>query len=193
MARKLLNYLLILVCILLAYGWAKTYLQGPDLVYSTAYRIKRVPVMAEETKRSEKIPEEIRCVQVVTKSPTIKQLEEIARTYEAPEFKIEWPDVTLLGEYKIPDAPYGGTAVVGVQDQQPFVVVKPKERPFFELGGMRELGIAAGVGANGTAWRGKLRQDLFRIGPVIGTAEVAVNGHGHTSYWSAMLEANVRF
>jgi hypothetical protein len=191
---KILNYLLILVCILLAYGWAKSYLLGPDPQYTTIYRVKKVPVLVEQTKASEKMEEKEECVQMVVKSPTLEELTDLASKYESPKYTIDWGNVKIIGEYKVPKAPYGGEVVAGVQgDGKPFVIVDPKKPPLFELGGMRELGISYGYGSVNPSWRAKLRQDLFRVGPVIGTAEVSVNGWGSQSYWSAMLEANVRF
>jgi len=190
---KFVNYALILACILLGYGWAKSYLTGPDIQQVTVYRTKPSPKVAPETKASERMQEETRCVQVEVKKPTLKELEAIAKKYEAPKLTINWPDATLLGEYEVPKMPYGGTTAVVVEGTTPTVVTLPKPRPFFELGGMREVGIGVGVGSYSPTWRGKFRQDLLRVGPVIGTIEVSSTGYGSQSYWSALLEANVRF
>lgn len=187
---KLSTYGLALVATLAGYGWLKSYLEGPDLQVATIYKFKPKPVVVVETRFSEKIRTVVKEVKVEVKEPTPKQQEKLEQKYG---LSLDGKD--LLGEWQIPKTPYGGDAIIAVGPTgRVEVVVKPKAKPFFELGGRRELGLGLGQTSLGASWKVYYEQDLARVGPVQFSGEAAFGDRGDgRAQWSAMVKAGVRF
>ena len=193
LGHRITIYLLIFLALFLAYGWLKLYFTGPELGVTTILKVKPKPVIVKETKYSERIPERVECIPVEIKVPDAKAIEELERKYSGNAIGLDLQRSVMLGEYTLPKMPYGGEALVTVEGEKPTLSVLPKKQPFFEWGSLREFGLGFGAGQNGYAWRAKYRQDLFRVGPVMMTGEAAVQGDEARSYWTALIEANIRF
>lgn len=98
-----------------------------------------MPRVAPETKRSERMAEEVVERPVIVKRPTPKQAKKIKADYkdQAPDLKLE----EILKEVEVGKLPYGGKALVTLdQAGETRVVVAPHRPPFFELGGPWKLG-----------------------------------------------------
>jgi hypothetical protein len=155
------------VGVLFLVGWIKPYLHGPDLALTTIYRPKPVPVKVETVKWMTKVKTEKVEVQVevIREVPAKVEKQLLGFGINLKELHAENKELAkILG---VPRAPHGGEMALTVNTGSGEIegIFKPKQAPFIEFGGMREVGMD--YEPLGKVAGGYYRQDLVRLGPVI--------------------------
>lgn len=189
-AHKAVTYGLALLALLTGLGWAKSYLQGPDLSFVTAFKVKPVPVAVTETKWLTKVVHE----KVTVLVEVVKYLPPPAAKALKDEFHVTLEQLhaenkSLATVLAVPKAPYGGDMAVTVNIGTGKVegIFVGHSQPFFALGGLREAGVEYDV--IGRSAQAYYRQDIARVGPVVVGGRASASQHG----FAASLTASMRF
>ncbi len=195
---KLLTYGLIVLGLLAAAGWVKAYFWPNYELMTISAGPPRVPITVERTKEvvKWKTKVEVREVQVLV-PPSDKAEKKIEDKFDV---KLgDGPDeLSLLTSVTLPKLPWGGAAIV-TADKVGGIAVKvlPDKRPFFQLGGLREVtvygGQAFGDDTGGTLYGVRYRQDILRAGPAVLGGEVAGESVNGRTGGKAAVSISVRF
>lgn len=178
-------------------GWVKPYLFGPDLALTTLYRPKTVPVQAEPSKLIKNA--ETKTVstprQVITKLPP-KDDAKLKAEFGKNLADLHAENKELATVLTIPKASNGGEIAITTNNQTGVTegIFRPKPKPFYEFGGIREVGIDYNVIQRGVT--GYYRQDLVRIGPGVVNGKAFVTmplSPGQQPSYGAMIGVAVRF
>ncbi len=167
-----LAYAFIVLLGLAAWGWIKPWIEGPDLRFSTITRTRPVPVKVETVRWMTKVATKIKRERVEVPVEVIREVPVKVAERLKEGFKVSLPDLRAEGRelvdvLEVPKAPHGGEMALTVQTATGKIdgIFRAKPAPFFEAGGLRELG--GGYNPfSGTAIL-SYRQDLVRIGPVV--------------------------
>lgn len=167
----------IVVGVLLAVGWIKPYLAGPDLATTTIYRPKPVPVKVETVKwltRTDVRTERVEIPVEVIREVPAKTAERIERDFGITLPELAADNRELVEILAVPKAPHGGEMAITVSTASGEFdgIFRPRAAPMVEFGGMREVGFDYDL--LGRAGRGYYRQDLVRIGPAVFNAKAFV-------------------
>src|SRR5574343_1903915 len=101
------------------------------------------------------------------------------------------PPVDLLGIFRVPPLPEGGSARVTLDEAgAAHLEVKPKPRSLFELGRLREIGVWGGLRLDDPSrrtWAVSYQQDILRVGPAMLRGRVGYGDEGWGSGGKAEL------
>lgn len=161
---------LLVVGVLWFIAQAKSYFSGPDLVLTTIYRPKPVPVEVERVKwltktkiKTERVEIPVEVIREV--SPKIEK--RLSDGFHITLDQLHAEKKELVDVLDVPKAPRGGEMALTVDTDTGKITgtFLPKKTPLIEFGGIREAGVDYNVLRQGAT--GYYRQDLVRLGPAI--------------------------
>lgn len=211
MAKRVLFYAALAVLILVAAVHVKMWFADvAENPYVTLYRTKVVWKEAEPTKdwkKAEKVTVPCVKVQALATGQSGPSVDLRARTPDTLDTDTTSstldtaPGVAfplLLGEWKLPPMPWGGTARATLDEAgETHLETKPSPRSFLELGRFRQVTAWYGrTSDNLPAWAIEYDQDVVRVGPAILRARVSYSDpgiHEVSPFASVALGVSVRF
>lgn len=176
--------ILILALVLFgAAGWIKLYfVQTP---YVTVQTSRPKPIIIPQTKVLTKVRTVTKNVPVQVFVPTEKEAEKIEKKTGLPVVETVKAGDQLLGIWETPKAFWGGNAMATLlADGSTRFTFIANKRPFFELGGVREIkfGFEKSLNTDVNRFPVAYNQDLFRVGPLV------VEGGASIEYLSRPIE-----
>lgn len=176
-ALSLTGWVVVAVVIVGAAGWVKAWYWPAVVTVRGPVETVEVPVVREVVRW--KTRTEVREVEVREAPPAER---ERAKAREGED---------LLTAGAIPPAPHGGTAQVWLAPEGTTrLLFRPNPAPGAELGGQRAIAVGIGLGEHYVV---RYRQDLGRLGPLVGVAELGAEMRRGVSGWHALAMGEVRF
>jgi hypothetical protein len=189
---RLFAYACLILALAALAGWARQYLEGPEI--RTFTRAKIVPVPVESVKWVEKVKRETVTVPVQVirhvPAPIADKLEPMGVDLEA----LHAQGSELVDVLAIPKAPQGGDLALTLNSAGKVSgTFLAKPAPFLEIGGAKEIG--AEYDPINSAVTGYYRQDFVRVGRAVihGRAFATASSKYQRSGVGLALGVSVRF